>query len=1046
MSDLQSRLQEALGDAYRIERELGGGGMSRVFLAEDVQLGRQVVVKVLPPEMGAGVNVDRFRREIQLAAKLQHPHIVPLLSAGSHDDLLYYMMPFIQGESLRAKLAREGELPVTEAVRILKEVLDALAYAHRHHVVHRDIKPDNVLLSENHAVVTDFGVAKAVSASTGDSAITSLGVALGTPAYMAPEQAAADPNVDHRADLYAVGAMAYEMLTGRPPFTGANPQSVLSAQITEPPEPVTRHRSAVPPALGEIVMRCLEKKAADRWQRADQVIPQLDALLTPTGGTTPAGTQPYTSSGTEAAIRRGHPLRVIALFGLASVGAIAIVYSLVQLLGLPDWVVLGAVVLLAIGLPIMVFTGHHERQRAQAKLMGTAVTTPTGVRQHFTWRKAILGGGLAFAGLGVVTAGYMAMRLLGIGPVGTLVAAGVLDERGRILLADFENRTADSTLGPSVTDAFRVDLGQSRVIKLVDASQLSETLRRMERDPNAPIDLALAREIAEREGITAVVSGEIGPVGRGYVLSASVVAASDGAVLTAVRETAADEGAIIPAIDRLSGKLRERIGESLRDIRGNQPLERVTTRSLEALRKYSQALRAEELGEFDRALSLLDEAVSLDTTFAMAYRKQAVILGNTFAGIDRTMEAATKAYRHRERLPDVERYLAEAYYHFQVEYDRTRLIAAYQSALELDPDNTTALNNLALELIAMRRYEEAEALVRQAIATDPSGWTYYAIAMDAQVGQGRWEAAESTLAQLGNALGEDSPHYARFNGDYHAGRGNWQQAREIGRRILETHRASFWQAGASFALAGVAGQQGRISDAEQHFQRFVNINEADGRATAVLFAEMQRALLRLKLRDDRAGATRLLDEALERHPLAEMPPSNRPYSALAEIYADAGRVERAKALMAEHEQAVPESLRRGDLGRYGAEGAIALAERRFADAVRLFRQHHEVGDNFCTWCALYRLGETYDLAGQADSALVAYERAVSAPHLFNHYQTWHSNTQTLKRLGELYEQRGNRDKAVEYYNQFVDRWNEADAELQPVVREVRQRIANLVEG
>ncbi|MBW2465313.1 MAG: serine/threonine protein kinase, partial [Deltaproteobacteria bacterium] len=216
MSDLSDRLQTAVGDTYAIERELGGGGMSRVFLALETRLDRKVVIKLLPPEMGAGVNVERFEREIKLAAKLQHPHIVPLLTAGSEGDLLWYVMPYIEGESMRAKLAREGELPIGEAVRILKEVIDALQYAHSNKVVHRDIKPDNVMLSGKHAVVTDFGVAKAVSASTGESNLTSLGVALGTPAYMSPEQAAADPHVDHRADIYAIGAMAYEMLTGRP--------------------------------------------------------------------------------------------------------------------------------------------------------------------------------------------------------------------------------------------------------------------------------------------------------------------------------------------------------------------------------------------------------------------------------------------------------------------------------------------------------------------------------------------------------------------------------------------------------------------------------------------------------------------------------------------------------------------------------------------------------------------------------------------------------------------------------------------------------------
>src|SRR5881398_3320270 len=258
MAELRDRLQSALGDAYRIERELGGGGMSRVFLAEEVRLSRQVVVKVLPPELAAGVSADRFEREIQLAAKLQHPHIVPLLTAGSRGDLLYYVMPHIAGESLRARLAHERALPIGETVLILRDVCDALAYAHGHGVVHRDVKPDNVLLSGKHALVTDFGVAKAVAESTGKTALTSLGVALGTPAYMAPEQAAADPNTDHRADIYAVGALGYEMLAGRPPFIGP-PQAVLAAHVTSQPEPVTKYRDSTPPALAALVMRCLAK-------------------------------------------------------------------------------------------------------------------------------------------------------------------------------------------------------------------------------------------------------------------------------------------------------------------------------------------------------------------------------------------------------------------------------------------------------------------------------------------------------------------------------------------------------------------------------------------------------------------------------------------------------------------------------------------------------------------------------------------------------------------------------------------------------------------
>ena len=286
-SSLQEQLQRALGDAYLLERELGGGGMSRVFLALERALGRKVVVKVLLPELAAGVNVERFRREIQLAAQLQHPHIVPLLSAGEADGLPYFIMPFVTGESLRTRVAREGEFPIAETVRILRDVVSALAYAHAYGVIHRDVKPDNVLLSGGVAVVTDFGVAKAVTASAGTpghTGLTSMGVALGTPAYMAPEQATASPNTDHRADIYALGIVAYEMLTGSPPFMGRSAQQVLAAQVVEEPEPVERRRPAVPPMLANLVKDCLAKRPADRPQSAAAVMHVLDAIATPERG------------------------------------------------------------------------------------------------------------------------------------------------------------------------------------------------------------------------------------------------------------------------------------------------------------------------------------------------------------------------------------------------------------------------------------------------------------------------------------------------------------------------------------------------------------------------------------------------------------------------------------------------------------------------------------------------------------------------------------------------------------------------------------------
>lgn len=274
------RLQTALGSAYAIERELGGGGISRIFVAEERVLHRKVVVKVLPPELARWVDSERFEREIRLAASLQHPHVVPVYSAGEVEGLLYYTMPFIQGESLKQRLEREGPPPLIEAVRLLREVTDALCYAHRRGIIHGDLKPANILLDEGHALIADFGIAKAVSATTGaagqEATLTSTGQIPGTPAYMAPEQASG-ASTDHRADLYALGCLAYELLTGMPPFTGPSIHALIAAHIADEPEPITNHRADLPRALAKLVMRLLEKRPAARPQSADDVLRELEA-------------------------------------------------------------------------------------------------------------------------------------------------------------------------------------------------------------------------------------------------------------------------------------------------------------------------------------------------------------------------------------------------------------------------------------------------------------------------------------------------------------------------------------------------------------------------------------------------------------------------------------------------------------------------------------------------------------------------------------------------------------------------------------------------
>jgi tetratricopeptide (TPR) repeat protein len=277
MSEVLRRLTSALSGRYRIDREIGRGGMSTVFLAEDLKHHRQVAIKVLTPEVAAAVGSERFLREIETVARLTHPHILGLYDSGDAEGLLYYVMPYVEGESLRQRLTREKQLPVDDALRIAREVADALSHAHSHGVVHRDIKPENILLESGHAVVADFGIARAIAAAGGE-ALTQTGIVVGTPAYMSPEQAAGGQSLDGRSDLYSLGCVLYEMLAGQPPFTGPTAESLAHQHLSVSPRPVTELRPAVPAGVTAALQRALAKTPADRFGSTPQFV---DAMSLP---------------------------------------------------------------------------------------------------------------------------------------------------------------------------------------------------------------------------------------------------------------------------------------------------------------------------------------------------------------------------------------------------------------------------------------------------------------------------------------------------------------------------------------------------------------------------------------------------------------------------------------------------------------------------------------------------------------------------------------------------------------------------------------------
>ena len=288
-SDPRDRLQSSLGAGYRLSRELGGGGMAKVYVADDPALGRRVVVKVLAPDLAAGVDIDRFKREIQVAGSLHHPRIVPVLSAGqSGDELLYYTMPFIEGESLRALIDRERQLSLDQALAITRDVADALEYAHAQNIVHRDIKPENILLEDGQALLADFGIARAASA-LGRERLTSTGISVGTPTYMSPEQGTADPHLDGRTDIYSLGCVLYEMLAGTPPFVAPTARALIARHMTEPPPSILVVRPDLPADTQRLLEHMLAKTRAARLSDAAALSRAIDdpQRLPPVGASSP---------------------------------------------------------------------------------------------------------------------------------------------------------------------------------------------------------------------------------------------------------------------------------------------------------------------------------------------------------------------------------------------------------------------------------------------------------------------------------------------------------------------------------------------------------------------------------------------------------------------------------------------------------------------------------------------------------------------------------------------------------------------------------------
>ncbi len=1055
---IRDQLQDTLGSAYTLERELGGGGMSRVFVAEENALGRKVVVKVLPPELTAGVNVERFDREILVAAKLQHPHIVPVLTAGQTQGLPYYTMPFVDGESLRARLAR-GPLPITEALSILKDVARALAFAHERGIVHRDIKPDNVLITGGSATVTDFGIAKAISASrteTPGATLTMVGTSIGTPTYMAPEQAAGDPDTDHRADIYSFGCLGYELLAGRPPFTETAPRKLLMAHMGETPQPVTELRPDSPASLADLVMRCLAKEPAERPQQASDLVRVLETV---------------TSSGSSQAMPSillggaGMFRRALALYAAAFVAVAVLARAAIVGIGLPDWVFPGALIVMALGLPVVLWTGYVHRVARQAMTMtptftpggtpstarGTIATMALKAAPHVSWYRTARGGTYALGAFIVIIAAFMTMRAFGIGPFGSLIATGALTGRDRLVISDFQASNADTSLGRVVGEAVRAGLASSRIFTLLTPAEVAAALQRMQRPPTSIVDASTARQIGLREGVKAIVDGDVTQVGTSYIVTVRLVTTDSGRALASFQGTAKGADDIINVADDLSRKLRAKAGESLRQVQATPPLAYATTGSLEALRYYSQATRANGVeGNPASAVRLARQAVAIDSNFAEAWRLVAVAMSNDGSYSPAAVDSAIRrAVALSGRLGERERDRILAFFYDQSPSgrDRAKAVSTYERLLSLG-DSAIAANNLATDYAERREYARAESLYRASIASDPSSSISYGNLTTPLFFEGKLEAVDSMADEMtrrfpDNSSGRQTKILLGFSRGHVAGA---IAALDSARRAGDPRDPVF----APTWLRNAATAGGRLAEALAAARQLHQVDSTRGGGQPSVFYLGEDVRRRAEHGLSVDASLKSFDAAAAAWDYEAEPAVNRPYLFLAQVNAVAGRVDRARELVSRYDASVGDTgLRRVQKPQEEyTQAVIAEAEHRWNQAADLYRKSDQLPDGPAISRPegrLFDLAAMFARAGMADSSIASYEEYLRTPYGARERDGPDPGLRgpLTEALAREYDSKGDTANAVRLYRDLTVLWKNADPELQPRVAAARRRLAQL---
>lgn len=1011
---------------YQIQEQLGSGGMGIVYKAHDSKLDRIVALKFLPPNMSSDESVKtRFIQEARAASALDHANICTIHDVGEDENgNLFIVMSYYDGNTLKYGL-QSGAFEPAEAVRVGHQIALGLARAHEAGIVHRDVKPANIMVTDRGDVkILDFGVAK-LSESLD---LTKAGSTVGTAAYMSPEQARGD-SVDSRADIWSIGILLYEMLSGAAPFGGGYEAALVYAIINEDPAPLS---DDIDPELSGIVQKCLAKNSSDRFQTADELAIALEAFLSPSSArkTARSGSSTGLALGAESHAIPG-AAKIIGGYAVAATVVLTLMWAGMMEFGLPGWFFSVGVVLMVVGLPILLVSASVDRKRIQ----GEAVTSPL---RNLDLKKGIWGGVFAVSGLSVVTIIFMVMRILGIGPAATLVSGGELVENAKLIVADFENSTDDETLGESISELLRIDLSQSDAIQVMDGSAIVSILTLMNRSSDESIDVDAAMEIASRAGAEAVVTGEIRSIGAGFSISLSLLSAGDGSELIPLRETSENDEGLIAAIDRLSAKLREQIGESIKSIRNNRELELVTTSSLDALRLYSQGVAQNDAGNLVRAIELLQQAVEQDSTFGMAYRKLSVVYSNADYPYQLVVDAATKARDLRERIPERERGLADAYYFSAVEGDVALTIAAYENTLAKYPNEATALNNVSIQYNIRGDFEKAVEYIERALKTRV-GPTFYSHLFAAYLGQSKFVEAAAVLDRFERDVpGHPWIDMSRYNLSLAAE--NYDAADSLVTGY--TGNSLYWQAEDQYARARYDAARGQIETSLEAFRKGGELNMQRGIQTAGLRAAAEASIQISYQTEDLNAALKVISNALDDIDLSAIDGSEIPYPDIISALVLAGAIDEANQMVAEYEQRVPMGVRRGNFDNYFAKADLALATHDLTSARNAASLlETELGCGLCTTVILAQAAEA---EGDLEGAINFYERRLENTPPYGMEYLLLDKPTVFMRLGEIHSELGNIDKALEAYQNFVDIWVDADERLQPRVQYARDRIDQLL--